>query len=212
MPLCFGWGCRAFQTASHVYATHMWGVWAPSRVVDGHMASHSHRYHHTPQTLPQILESWLKYYLMQVCKTCHYALIEAVEPCKMHPMSMSYIYEAFECLLRLWMGIWFHNTPLPPQMLPQIWESWLKSYLMQVRKPSHYALTESVEPFKLHSMSMAYLCEVFEHFLRLWMGIWLHTHTVTTTDAYPDLWELAEILPGVVHANVGVKVMPWTSS
>jgi len=29
----------------------------------------------------------------------------------------------------------------------------------------------------------------------LWMGIWLHTHTVsTTTDVSPDLGELAEIL------------------
>ncbi len=46
MPLSFGWGCRTFQTASHVHAIHIWEVWAPSQVVDGHMASHSHRYHH----------------------------------------------------------------------------------------------------------------------------------------------------------------------
>jgi hypothetical protein len=72
-------------------------------------------------------------------------------------------------------------------MLPQIWESRLKSYLMHVCKPCHYALIEAVEPFKLHPMSMAYIFEVFEHFLRLWMYIWLHTHTVTTTDASPDL-------------------------
>jgi hypothetical protein len=60
---------------------------------------------------------------MQVCKRCHYALIEAVEPFKLHPMSMAYIYELFECLLRLWMGTWhtvgtlqdgyIHNVPLP---------------------------------------------------------------------------------------------------
>jgi hypothetical protein len=36
-------------------------------------------------------------------------------------------------------------------------------------------------------MSMAYLYEVFECLLRLWMGIWLHIHIVTTTDASPDL-------------------------
>jgi hypothetical protein len=63
----------------------------------------------------------------------------------------------------------------------------LKSYLMQVCKPCHYALVEAVEPFKLHPMSMSYIYEVFEHLLRLWMGIWLHTHTVTTTDTSPDL-------------------------
>ena len=61
-------------------------------------------------------------------------------------------------------------TPLPLQMLPQIWESWLKFYLMQVFKPWHYALVETVEPFKLHPMSMAYLYEVFERLLRLWMS------------------------------------------
>jgi hypothetical protein len=32
---------------------------------------------------------------MKVCKPCHYALVEAVEPLKLHPMSMSYIYERF---------------------------------------------------------------------------------------------------------------------
>jgi hypothetical protein len=45
MPQCFGWGCRTFQTASHIHVIHIWGVWAPSQVLDGHMASHSHRYH-----------------------------------------------------------------------------------------------------------------------------------------------------------------------
>jgi hypothetical protein len=45
---------------------------------------------------------------MQVCKPCHYALVEAVEPFKLHPMSMPYIYEVVEHLLRLWMSIWLH--------------------------------------------------------------------------------------------------------
>jgi hypothetical protein len=72
-------------------------------------------------------------------------------------------------------------------MLPQICESWLKSYLMQVCKPCHYILAEAVEPFKVHLMSMSYLYEGFEHLLSLWMGIWLHIHTVATTDATPDL-------------------------
>jgi hypothetical protein len=86
-------------------------------------------------------------------------------------------------------------TPLPPQMFPQICESWLKSDLMQVCKPCHYALIEAEEPFKLHPMSMPYIYEVFERFLRLWMGLWLHTHTITTTDTSPDLGELAKIQP-----------------
>jgi hypothetical protein len=70
---------------------------------------------------------------------------------------------------------------------PQICKSWLKFYLMQECKPCHNALIAAVEPFKLHPTTMSYIYEVFEHLLRLWMGIWLHTHTITTTDTSPDL-------------------------
>ncbi len=96
----------------------------------------------------------------------------------------------------------FTLTPLPPQTLPQIWERFLRSHLIQVFKPCHYILTIAVEPFKLHPMSMWYKYEVFEHLLRLWMGIWLHTHAVTTTDASPDSKKLAEIL-----SDASVQIM-----
>jgi hypothetical protein len=35
---------------------------------------------------------------------------------------------------------------------------------------------------------------VLEHLHLLWIGIWLHTHTVTTTDISPDWGDLAESL------------------
>jgi hypothetical protein len=66
---------------------------------------------------------------------------------------------------------------------------------MQVCKPCYYALVKVLGPFKLHTTSMRYIYEVFEHLLRLWMGIWLPSHTVTDTDTSPDLGQLAEILP-----------------
>ncbi len=94
----------------------------------------------------------------------------------------------------------FTFTPLPPQTLPQVCESWLKSYLMQICKPYHYM---AIEPFRLHPMSMSYIYEVFEHLLRMWMGIWLHIHTITTTDTSPDMGKLAEIQP-----NASVQTMP----
>ncbi len=221
-----------------------------------------------PQTLPQIWESLLKSYLVQVCKPFHYILAKTVEPFKLHPMSMSYIYEVFEHLLRWWMGIWlvtltllppqtlpqiceswlksylmqvcnwgcrtlsncipcpchtymsclsiftgcgcaygFTLTSIPPQRLPQISESLLKSYLMQVCKPCQYAVVEAEEPFKLHPMSMSHLYKMVERLL----GIWLHTHTFTTTDASQDFERLVEIPPdasGMVQANVGQSVTP----
>jgi hypothetical protein len=48
---------------------------------------------------------------------------------------------------------------------------------------------------------MSYIYKVFEHLEWLWMGIWQHTHTVTTKEVSPDLGELAEIIDDV---SVGV--------
>jgi hypothetical protein len=50
---------------------------------------------------------------------------------------------------------------------------------------------------------MSYIYKVFEHLEQLWMGIWHHTHTVTTTEVSPDLGELAEILD-----DVSVEMIP----
>ena len=55
-------------------------------------------------------------------------------------------------------------------------------------------MVEAVEPFKLHITSMSYLYEVFEHLQLLCIDIWMHIHSVTTTDVSQDLGELAEIL------------------
>jgi hypothetical protein len=74
---------------------------------------------------------------------------------------------------------------------------------MQVCKPCHYILVKAIEPFKHHPMSMPYLCEVVERLLKLWIGIWLHTHIDTATDNSLDLDWLAEILP-----DGNVQTMP----
>ncbi len=50
---------------------------------------------------------------------------------------------------------------------------------------------------------MPYICKMFEHLTQLWMGIWQHTHTITTTDVSPNLGEFAEILD-----DVSVEVIP----
>jgi len=50
---------------------------------------------------------------------------------------------------------------------------------------------------------MACIQKVFEHLKQLWMGIWQHTHTVTTTEVSPDLGELTEILD-----DVSVEMIP----
>ena len=46
---------------------------------------------------------------------------------------------------------------------------------------------------------------MFEHLKQLWMGIWLHTHTVTTTEVSPDFGEFTEILD---DDDVSVEMIP----
>ncbi len=147
-----------------------------------------------PQMFPQICESWLKSYLIQVSKPCHYALVEAVEPFKLHPMSISYIYEVFEQLLMLWMGMWFHTlTITTTDTSLDLWElaKILPDASVQTM-PLRFGW--GCRTFQTAShVHVIYIWDV-EHLLRLWVGIWLPTHTVTTTNTSPDLRKLAEIL------------------
>ena len=64
-------------------------------------------------------------------------------------------------------------------------------------------MVQAVEPFKLHPLYILYIYKVFEHLKQLWMVIWQHTHTITTTELSPDLGELAEILD-----DVSVEMIP----
>jgi hypothetical protein len=43
---------------------------------------------------------------------------------------MSYIHKVFQHLKQLWMGIWQHTHPITTTEVYQIWESWLKSWMM----------------------------------------------------------------------------------
>ena len=70
-------------------------------------------------------------------------------------------------------------------------------------KLSNYPIFDTEEPFKLHPTSMSYIYKVFEHLKLLWMGIWQHTDTVTTTEVSPDLGKFTEILD-----DVSVEMIP----
>jgi len=50
---------------------------------------------------------------------------------------------------------------------------------------------------------MSYIYKVCEHLKQLWMGIWQHTLTVTTTDVSPDLGKFSKIL-----GDVNVELIP----
>jgi hypothetical protein len=50
-------------------------------------------------------------------------MVEAIEPFKLHPTSMSYLYKVFEHLQLLGMGIWMHIHFVATTDVPQVWES-----------------------------------------------------------------------------------------
>jgi len=122
----YRWGCRTFQTASHIHGIHILGVWTPYTVVDGHMAAHSYRYHHRHIPTPDLGK------FAEIIDDVNVKTIPiryqwgCRRPFKLHPISMSYIYYVFEHLTQLWMEYGSTFKQLPPQMYPQIWESLLK--------------------------------------------------------------------------------------
>ena len=69
-------------------------------------------------------------------------------------------------------------------------------------------MLEAIEPFKLHITFMSYLYEVFEHLQLLCIDIWMHIHSVTTTDVSQDLGELAESLGDI---SVQTVLLRWLS-
>ena len=141
--------------------------------------------------------------MMSVWKWSHYAIVEAVEPFKLHPTSMSYIYKVFEHLKQLWMGIWQHiHSVTTTEVSPDLGKFSEIIYDVSVEM-IHYAIVEAVEPFKLHPTSMSYIYKVFEHLKQLWMGIWQQIHTVTTTEVSPDLGKFTKILD-----DVNVEMIP----
>ena len=111
---------------------------------------------------------------------------------------MSYIYKVFEHFKQLWMGIWQNiYTITTTEVSQDLGEFAEIIYDVRVEWSHYYAIVEAVEAFKLHPTSMSYIYKVFEHLKQLWMGIWQHTHTVTTTEVSPDLGEFTEILDNV---------------
>ena len=81
----------------------------------------------------------------------------------------------------------------------QIWDSWQKSQVIEVCKPYHDHMIETVINSRLEPTPILYnMWMVFEHLLILLLlrsiWTWMCPHTVTTTNPAPDLRELAEIL------------------
>jgi len=68
--------------------------------------------------------------------------------------------------------------------------------------------TVAAAPFKLHPTPISYINRVFEHLHLLWISIWLHTHTVTTTDLSSKIgWVMQVCKP--CHCTLFEAVEPF---
>ena len=117
IPLRYSWGCRTFQTASHIHVIQIWGVWSPSTVGDGHMAAHSLRYNH--RHFPRFGRVSQK---SRWCKCANHATsqrlrLKNLSNCITHPWH-TYIrcLRTFNCW---WWEYGCTFTPLPPQTFPR---------------------------------------------------------------------------------------------
>jgi hypothetical protein len=104
-------------------------------------------------------------------------MVEATNPCWLHPTSIMSVYMAFEHLHMLWMGIWPHRYTVILVVMDakfrEIGFWWGQMTLWCYGWGCKPPLTTSHIHFG-HSK----VCKVFEHLHMLWMGIWVHPYTV----------------------------------
>ena len=181
MPLCNGWGCRTFHTASRIHVIQIWGVWSHSTVVNEHMAAHSLHYNHIH--FPRFGRVSRK----SMCASVQNMPLHNGWGCRTF-QTASHIH-----VIQIW-GVWAPSTVVYRHMaahslryhhrgFPRFGRVSRKSRWCKCANHNyHFAMVEAVEPFKLHITSMSYLYEMFEHLQLLCIDIWMHIHSVTTTD------------------------------
>jgi len=136
-------------------------------------------------------------------KWSHYTIVEAVEPFKLHPTSMSYIYMVFEHLKQLWMGIWqhIHTIITTVDVSPDLGE------LVEII----YDVNVITIPLHYH-----WGCRTFQtasriHVIHICLNTlnscgWAYGGTLTPLppQRFPQIWEFAEILDD----NISVEMIP----
>jgi len=125
IPVHYHWGCWTFQTVSHIYVIHILGVWTPLTVVDGHMAAHSHCYHH--RAFPRF---WRVYWNPRWCKCGNDPTTLSLRLLNLSNCIPHLCHTYNRCLNTLNSCGWAYGstlTLLPPHSFPLIWESLIKS-------------------------------------------------------------------------------------
>jgi len=108
-----------------------------------------------------------------VCNQFHYAMIEDVQPftSHIHLIHIKCMWSPSSSTVDGWMEAHSHYYHyLPSHAFLQIWESWLKSWDINMCTWCNCAMVEALEPFHLHPTSIWYTNNVFEHLLLQWMS------------------------------------------
>jgi hypothetical protein len=99
ISLCHGWGWGPPQTASHIHIKHIKSVWAHWYAFHWHTVTALHSFTH-----PTWLILWDSGSLAEA-KWCHYVMVEADSHLKLLPTSKLHIYNEFEHIDMLSIGI-----------------------------------------------------------------------------------------------------------
>jgi hypothetical protein len=139
------------QTASHIHIRHIQCVWAHWYADHGHIVAALHSYTH-----PTWLRCWGSGSLVE-SKWCHYVMVEADSHTKLLPTSILDIYDVFEHIDMLFMGIWYQPYTVIPTLLGSdvgalghLWSqndvimSWLKLTAYQTAPPIHLRHLQNV--------------------------------------------------------------------
>ena len=146
----YGWGCKTFQTASHIHDIHIKVVWGPSAVRVWHMDAHTHHFPHKQFPIWKRADWNSELWSVQIMPLCYGWGCTASH---IHCILIQGVWEHFIVVLDGYMDA--HSHLFPHKRLPRCW---LKS------KRCLYVMAEAVHPFKLHLTSMSYIYKVFQHF------------------------------------------------
>jgi hypothetical protein len=115
-------------------------------------------------------------------------MVEAVQPCWLHPTFTLYLYKVFEHLKMLWIGSWMqpYTADTPAEGGPRFWEIGVWVNIM----------VEAVQPRWLHPTFTLCMYKVFEHLKMLWINSWMQPYNDTPAEGGPRFWEIGVTLSG----------------
>ncbi len=164
MWLCHVWGWESPQTASHIHIKQAWSIWPHWYTVHWHMVAALHSYIHL--TWCRIFGSWS----LVESKWCDYVMVEVDGHLKLLPTSILDIYNVFEHIDMLSMGIQYHPYKVMPNLILGS-EFGVLGALVE-SKWCDYVMVEADGHLKLLLTSILNKLKVFEHIDMLSIGIW----------------------------------------